>query len=88
MIRGINIAEVFSALQVYIGSSYVNDFNLFGRTFRVITQADAPHRAYNSRRDWSGTSSEKCSTSADASLFSAGCSCLDRAVMTSISALA
>jgi len=41
---GINIADVFSALQVYIGSSYVNDFNLFGRTFRVITQADAPYR--------------------------------------------
>ncbi len=41
---GINIADVFSALQVYIGSSYVNDFNLFGRTFRVVTQADAPYR--------------------------------------------
>src|SRR5262249_1366584 len=29
---GINVADVFNALQVYIGSSYVNDFNLFGRT--------------------------------------------------------
>jgi hydrophobe/amphiphile efflux-1 (HAE1) family protein len=41
---GINVADVFAALQVYIGSSYVNDFNLFGRTFRVIAQGDAPFR--------------------------------------------
>ena len=31
--------DVFNALQIYIGSSYVNDFNLFGRTFRVTAQA-------------------------------------------------
>jgi hydrophobe/amphiphile efflux-1 (HAE1) family protein len=36
---GINVVDVFSALQVYLGSSYVNDFNLFGRTFRVTAQA-------------------------------------------------
>jgi hydrophobe/amphiphile efflux-1 (HAE1) family protein len=41
---GINVADVFTALQVYIGSSYVNDFNLFGRTFRVTAQADSPFR--------------------------------------------
>ena len=41
---GINVADVFSALQVFIGSAYVNDFNLFGRTFRVTAQADAPFR--------------------------------------------
>jgi hydrophobe/amphiphile efflux-1 (HAE1) family protein len=41
---GINVADVFTALQVYIGSSYVNDFNLFGRTFRVTAQADSPYR--------------------------------------------
>ena len=41
---GINIADVFAALQVYIGSAYVNDFNLLGRTFRVTAQADAPYR--------------------------------------------
>jgi hydrophobe/amphiphile efflux-1 (HAE1) family protein len=41
----VNIADVFSALQVFIGSSYVNDFNLLGRTFRVTAQADAPFRA-------------------------------------------
>ncbi|HEY2526773.1 MAG TPA: multidrug efflux RND transporter permease subunit [Xanthobacteraceae bacterium] len=36
---GINVQDVFNALQVFIGSSYVNDFNLFGRTFRVMAQA-------------------------------------------------
>src|ERR1700759_1798774 len=41
---GINVADVFTALQVYIGSAYVNDFNLFGRTFRVTAQADAQYR--------------------------------------------
>jgi multidrug efflux pump subunit AcrB len=35
---------VFNALQVYLGSSYVNDFNLFGRTFRVVAQADSADR--------------------------------------------
>ena len=37
---GVNIADVFAALQIYLGSSYVNDFNLFGRTFRVTAQAE------------------------------------------------
>ena len=41
---GINPASVFSTLQVYLGSSYINDFNLFGRTYRVTAQADAPFR--------------------------------------------
>ena len=41
---GINIADVFSALQVYIGSAYVNDFNLLGRTFRVQAQAGSEFR--------------------------------------------
>ncbi|MCW5681407.1 MAG: multidrug efflux RND transporter permease subunit [Xanthobacteraceae bacterium] len=41
---GINITDVFSALQIYIGSAYVNDFNLFGRTFRVMAQAEAQDR--------------------------------------------
>jgi hydrophobe/amphiphile efflux-1 (HAE1) family protein len=36
---GINVADVFSALQIYLGSAYVNDFNMLGRTFRVVTQA-------------------------------------------------
>jgi len=41
---GVNVTDVFAALQVFIGSSYVNDFNLFGRTFRVMAQADGPFR--------------------------------------------
>jgi hydrophobe/amphiphile efflux-1 (HAE1) family protein len=41
---GINLSDVFSALQIYLGSSYVNDFNLFGRTFRVTAQAVADAR--------------------------------------------
>src|SRR5262249_29786053 len=41
---GINVQDVFSALQIYLGSAYVNDFNLFGRTFRVQAQADAKYR--------------------------------------------
>jgi len=41
---GINVQDVFSALQIYLGSSYVNDFNLFGRTFRVQAQADSKYR--------------------------------------------
>jgi multidrug efflux pump len=41
---GINITDVFAALQIYLGSAYVNDFNLFGRTFRVIAQAESGER--------------------------------------------
>ncbi len=46
---GINMPDVFNALQVNIGSAYVNDFNLFGRTFRVQAQADAALSACNRR---------------------------------------
>jgi hydrophobe/amphiphile efflux-1 (HAE1) family protein len=41
---GVNVADVFAALQTYLGSSYVNDFNILGRTFRVTAQADAGYR--------------------------------------------
>ena len=41
---GINVPDVFNTLQTYIGSLYVNDFNLFGRTFRVQAQAASPYR--------------------------------------------
>jgi multidrug efflux pump subunit AcrB len=41
---GVPPQRVFEALQVYLGSAYVNDFNLLGRTFRVTAQADAAHR--------------------------------------------
>jgi multidrug efflux pump subunit AcrB len=35
---------VFAALSIYVGSAYVNDFNLFGRTFRVTAQAEDRYR--------------------------------------------
>ena len=38
------ITDVFDALQAYLGSYYVNDFNRFGRTWQVNVQADAPFR--------------------------------------------
>jgi hydrophobe/amphiphile efflux-1 (HAE1) family protein len=41
---GVPPARVFEALQVYLGSAFVNDFNLLGRTFHVTAQADAPFR--------------------------------------------
>jgi len=41
---GINVPDVFAALQIFLGSSYVNDFNLFGRTYRVTAQADGTFR--------------------------------------------
>jgi multidrug efflux pump subunit AcrB len=42
---GLNLPDVFNTLQIYLGSLYVNDFNLFGRTFRVTMQADQGARA-------------------------------------------
>jgi multidrug efflux pump subunit AcrB len=41
---GVNIPDVFVALQAYLGSIYVNDFNIIGRTFRVTAQADSAFR--------------------------------------------
>ena len=43
--QGIPLSNVFDMLQGYLGSVYVNDFNRFGRTYRVYAQADAPYRA-------------------------------------------
>ncbi len=41
---GVPIGSVFNALQTYLGSTYVNQFTKFGRTFEVYAQADAPFR--------------------------------------------
>ncbi len=41
---GVAITDVFDALQAFLGSYYVNDFNRFGRTWQVNVQADAPFR--------------------------------------------
>jgi len=45
LIQGIPLDEVFSALQIYLGSFYINDFNLFGRTYQVNAQADTQYRS-------------------------------------------
>ncbi len=42
---GVPVDEVFSALQIYLGSLYINDFNQFGRTYQVIAQADKEFRS-------------------------------------------
>jgi len=44
LIQGVPLDQVFDALQIYLGSVYVNDFNLFGRTYQVNAQADADYR--------------------------------------------
>ena len=41
---GISVSDIFDTLQVFLGSLYVNDFNLFGRTWQVNVQADANFR--------------------------------------------
>ena len=43
-ILGVPDGAVFSTLQTYLGSTFINDFNLFGHTFQVLAQADAPFR--------------------------------------------
>lgn len=42
---GINIADIFAALQATLGGYYVNDFNLFGRTWTVRLQAESAYRS-------------------------------------------
>jgi hydrophobe/amphiphile efflux-1 (HAE1) family protein/NodT family efflux transporter outer membrane factor (OMF) lipoprotein len=42
---GIPVADVFSTMKAYLGSVYVNDFNMFNRIYRVYIQAEAPYRA-------------------------------------------
>ncbi len=41
---GVPIRQVFEALSIYMGSAYVNDFNILGRTYQVTAQADNPYR--------------------------------------------
>ena len=43
-ILGVPASRIFEALEVYLGSVYVNDFNYLGRTFRVTAQADGEFR--------------------------------------------
>ena len=41
---GVPPSRIFSALNVYLGSVFINDFNLLGRTYRVTAQADGAYR--------------------------------------------
>ncbi|MBW8683977.1 efflux RND transporter permease subunit [Chitinophaga rhizophila] len=41
---GVQISSIAAALQTYLGSAYVNDFTVYGRNFRVVTQADSAYR--------------------------------------------
>jgi hydrophobe/amphiphile efflux-1 (HAE1) family protein len=41
---GLQLSDVNNALQVYLGSSYINDLTLYGRTFHVVAQADTNYR--------------------------------------------
>ncbi len=41
----VSLDEVFETLNIYLGSDYVNDITYLERSFRVVAQADSPHRA-------------------------------------------
>lgn len=41
---GVKISDIGTALQTYMGSSYINDFTIYGRNFRVLAQADSTYR--------------------------------------------
>ena len=42
--QGVPLQNLFETMQIYLGSLYVNDFNMFGRTWQVVAQADAKFR--------------------------------------------
>lgn len=41
---GVKVDDIFAVLQINLGGFYVNDFNLFGKTYKVLVQADGPYR--------------------------------------------
>lgn len=41
---GVSVADVYGTMSTLLGSSYVNDFNIYGRNFRVMAQADSTYR--------------------------------------------
>jgi hydrophobe/amphiphile efflux-1 (HAE1) family protein len=43
-ILNVPLQNIFDTLRIYLGSAYVNDFNAFGRTYRVTAQAEAAYR--------------------------------------------
>ncbi|MEJ7586621.1 MAG: efflux RND transporter permease subunit [Ferruginibacter sp.] len=42
---GVSVSDVYSTMSTLLGSSYVNDFNLYGRNFRVVAQGDSLYRS-------------------------------------------
>jgi len=42
--QGVNPQDIYNTLAGFLGASYINDFNKFGRVYRVYIQADAPYR--------------------------------------------
>jgi len=42
---GVSVADVYSTISTLLGSSYINDFNLYGRNFRVVAQGDSTYRS-------------------------------------------
>jgi HAE1 family hydrophobic/amphiphilic exporter-1/multidrug efflux pump len=42
---GVSISSIFASLQTFLGGSYINDFNMYGRTYKVTAQAQAEARA-------------------------------------------
>src|ERR1700743_1519441 len=42
---GVNIGDVFTTIQAFMGSLYINDFTEYNRTFHVVVQADTNYRA-------------------------------------------
>ncbi|WP_428151941.1 efflux RND transporter permease subunit [Brevundimonas sp.] len=44
LMMGVQPSDVFNTMGIYLGSSYVNDFNMLGRTFRVTAQAEPAYR--------------------------------------------
>ncbi len=42
---GVNVSDLLQTVQIYFGSTFVSDFNRFGKFYRVIAQADVPYRA-------------------------------------------
>ncbi len=60
------VRNVFEALEVYIGSAYVNDFNYLGRTFRVTAQADGEFR------DQPGDVAQACAPATPANMVPIG----------------
>ncbi len=48
---GVNVADVFTTIQAYMGSMYINDFTTYNRTFHVVIQADTSFRQLVSNVD-------------------------------------